>query len=323
MGSGQLPNSDNVHNRCRIKCREQISLSHKYHGTKIFVPYLLLGHPHCYKTSMSPQFTTYDGTKLHFESHDSAKSKSVLIIVHGLNEHIGRYHHVVDFFKKDHTIYLYDQRGFGRSEGKRSHVDKFEDYVQDLKSFIKFVRQHHDSEKIFMIGHSMGGQVLLNYLGTETRPLVNGFVTSSPNIRVALQIHPLKRKMGAKVASHLPTLLIAANVSPDLLSHDTSIVNAYRNDPMVSKRLSVRLASEVLSNQEHILDLASSIKIPALMLHGGGDKICDPQGSVDFFERLGSKDKTLKIFDGLYHEIFNEFEKETVLGAVATWLQGR
>ena len=125
------------------------------------------------------------------------------------------------------------------------------------------------------------------------------------------------------MAEHLPKIHIFNDIAAHFLSHDAQVVEAYKKDPLVGNKISVRLASEILANQETILDLAQNITIPALMLHGGDDKICDPQGSVDFYNRLSSQDKTLKLFDGMYHEIFNEVGREGVLDIVKNWIDSR
>lgn len=269
---------------------------------------------------MEEFITTQDGTRLYWEAHLSSGAKASVIIVHGLNEHCGRYGHVIDSLREDYSVFLYDQRGHGRSEGHRSHVDRFNDLVSDLKQFVEHVRQDVGNQKIFLIGHSMGGQVVLNYLGQNPQGSVTGFITSSPNIRILVKVNPFKKIVGKKVAERLPKLHIFNEIAAHFLSHDPPMVEAYKKDPLVGNKISLRLANEILVNQETILDYAQNITIPALMMHGGDDKICDPKGSVEFFNRLVSQDKTLKLFEGMYHEIFNEVERQSVLKIVKRWL---
>jgi len=256
-------------------------------------------------TKVDTYFKAHDHHRLYYESIHPKKSSAILVLIHGLNEHIGRYAHVVDYFKDQYTIYLFDHRGHGRSDGIRSHVEDFNHYIKDLNEFMKMVAENEGKQKIFMIAHSLGGQVLLNYLKKYRKPPISGIVTSSANIRIKLKINPIKKYLGLKLADHAPRLKLPSDIDPKWISHDPKVVEEYKNDPLVGKKISVKLASEIIKNQEKIMELAPKIKIPALMLHGGDDHICDQNGTVEFFENLGSKDKELKIYPGMYHEIFN------------------
>lgn len=266
-------------------------------------------------------FKAHDNHRLFYECHRAKKTRAVLVMVHGLNEHIGRYAHVVDYFKTDYTTYLFDQRGHGRSDGVRSHVESFEHYTRDLHEFLKFVAHEEVGLKIFLIAHSMGGQVALNYLGTHADAPVAGFITSSANLRVKMKINALKKFLGTKLSEYFPKLTVANDINPKWISRDKKIVAQYKQDPLVGQKISIRLATEILKNHENVMALAPKIKIPALMLHGGADNICDKQGSVDFFERLASQDKKIRIYEGMYHEILNEIGREEVLADMAGWLK--
>lgn len=265
-------------------------------------------------------FKSHDQHRLFYQAHRPQKSKAVVILVHGLNEHIGRYDHVVATLTKNFTVYLFDHRGHGRSDGVRSHVTSFCEYCDDLHEFVTLVKKTEKKAKVFIIGHSMGGQVLLNYLHNYPKDGIVGFITSSANIRVGIQIGALKKYLGYKLSQHFPKVKLPNDIDPKWISRDKDIVALYKSDPLVSKTISVRLATEILDNQEKLMDFSSKIKIPALMLHGGDDRICDPKGTEEFFERLGTKDKSLKIYDGMYHEIFNEIGREGVIDDVNTWL---
>lgn len=268
-------------------------------------------------------FKTHDQHRLYYQSDHSAQSKVILVLVHGLNEHIGRYGHVVDFFKKDFTVYLFDHRGHGRSDGVRSHVEHFDDYVNDLDAFIRLAAAEEKNQKIFLIGHSMGGQVVLNYVGKKKNPAVCGFITSSANVRMKVKVSAFKKFLANTLSQHAPRLKLPNEIDPKWISRDRNVVLAYKKDPLVGRSISVSLARELLSNQQGLMALAPKIRIPALMMHGGDDQICDSEGSRDFFDSLGSKDKEIKIYDGMYHEIFNEIGKEKVLRDVREWLRKR
>ncbi len=268
-------------------------------------------------------FKAHDNHRLYYEAWRPKKAQAILILVHGLNEHTGRYRHVVDYFKDDYAIYLYDHRGHGKSDGVRSHVMDFSHYIKDLNEFVTLVNTENPKKKIFIIGHSMGGQIVLNFLSKYRKAPLAGFITTSANVRVKLKINPIKKAVGFKLASFVPKIRLPNDVKTKWLSRDKAIVKAYEKDPLVGKNITARLAFELLTNQETLMAAAKKIQLPALMLHGGDDQICDPAGTVDFYEKLGSPDKELKIYDGMYHEIFNEFGKEEVLADVGSWLKGR
>lgn len=261
--------------------------------------------------------------KIFYVRRDSAQSKSVLIFVHGLNEYVGRYAHVLDFFSKTRTVYFYDQRGHGFSEGPRAFVQKFSDYVDDLKRFINLVREKNPNQKIFAIGHSMGGQILLNYFGQEAQVPLAGAIFSSPNIKIHMRISKVKKFIGTQLAEHTPKFRLPSEVNPKWLTHDEASVLAYKKDRMIPKYITAGLALELVANQEHLMDLAGKISLPVLMMHAGEDRVCEKTVTVEFFEKLASPDKKLKIYDGFYHEIFNEVGKEKVFEDVDMWLKER
>ena len=249
--------------------------------------------------------------------------KAVLIFVHGLNEHSGRYSNPVHYFvKRGYTLYLFDQRGHGKSDGLRSYVDNFDSYLKDLDEFTRFVAAKEDDKKIFMVGHSMGGQVVLNYVGRAKTPLA-GFITSSANIRVAVRIPWLKKHLGLNLVKFLPRFNLANEIDPQWISRDPEVVRAYKRDPLVSKKITLRLITELLKNQRTLMLLAPRIKIPGFLMHSGEDRICAKEGSEAFYKKIGSKDKKLKIYDGFYHELFNEYGKEEVFQDMEEWLEKR
>lgn len=265
----------------------------------------------------------HDRHRLYYNAFIPNKIKAVLVVVHGVNEHAERYQNLIHFFQNNYAIYLYDQRGHGKSDGPRGHVDDFLEYAEDLNAFALFVEKKHPAAKKILIGHSMGGQVVLNYLGRFLQNPFDALITSSANIRVGLPIHPLKKYVGLQLAKIFPRLHFPNAIDNRLISRDADVVKAYEMDPLVGKSASLKLLSELLKNQESLLGLAQNIKIPALFMHGAEDQICAPSGSQDFYERLASPDKALHMFDGMYHEIFNEFGKETVFQLMKKWIEKR
>lgn len=268
-------------------------------------------------------FETKDGVKLYYERQAPKKPKAVLVFQHGLNEHCGRYAHVVERFGDDFAVYVFDLRGHGRSEGTRSFASSIDDFTADLDEFLGVVRKQNPGAALFLVAHSLGGQIALNYLADYPKHPLSGVITSSANVRIGWKVHPLKHAVGLQLAKYWPKFRFPGEVDPKWISHDSGVIEAYRKDPLVPQYVTAGIAGAVLKNQGIILDKAPRIKTPALLMHAGDDRISSPQGTKDFFAKLASKDKTLKIYEGLYHELFNETEKERVFDDVETWLKKR
>lgn len=270
----------------------------------------------------------------YFKSHDhhrlytqvwkpAGKSKGALIFVHGFGEHSGRYSNPIKYFSKEgYTLYLFDHRGHGRSDGVRSYVDNFFQYLEDLDQFTRIVAEKEEGRPLFMVGHSMGGQIVINYLAQFQTPL-DGVILSSPNVQVAVHIPCYKKFLSTFLSRFVPRLAITNELDPKWISHDAEVVRNYKRDPLVSKKITLRLASEMLSNQDEIHKLAAKIDLPILLMQAGDDHICSPKASIKFFDGIKSKDKTFRMFEGFYHELFNEVEKAKVFAEMDKWLDKR
>lgn len=275
------------------------------------------------KETSESSFKSKDNHRIYYQTWKAKKPKGVLIFVHGLNEHSGRYQNPINHFvKAGYTLYLLDQRGHGKSDGPRSFIADFNSFLEDLDQFTKLVAKKEAGLPLFMVGHSMGGQIVLNYVGKYNPPL-KGFLTSSANIQMAIRVSAIKKKLGLLAAKIIPSFSLLNEVDPKWISRDPEVVRAYKKDPLVSKKLTLSLASAILRNQEKLMGLASKIKLPAFLMHSGDDHICAAEGSQKFFEQLASKDKQIKIYEGFYHELFNEFGKETVFEDMEKWLNAR
>jgi acylglycerol lipase len=235
------------------------------------------------------------------------KARAVLLVAHGFAEHSGRYLNVVShFLPKGYAVYALDHRGHGRSDGERVKVDDFNDYVKDLKKFFNIVRRKNPQTKIFLIGHSMGSVIALLYAASYQRELA-GLVTSGGGITRPTDPPLPPRKPGEP----LPTAM---------LSRDPAIIKAYENDPLVYRGpIPTGLVMGGMFGK--LYDIVPKIKLPALIMAGNGGP--DGARSRALYERIGSKDKTLRLYDGLLHEIFNEPEHPQVLADLEGWLQAR
>jgi lysophospholipase len=235
------------------------------------------------------------------------KAKAVLLIAHGFAEHSGRYGNVVNrFVPEGYAVYAPDHRGHGRSDGERVKVDDFHDYVKDLKTFFDIVRKENPKSKIFLIGHSMGSVIALLY-AIEYQKELAGLVTSGGGLTRPTDPPMPPRKPGEP----LPTAM---------LSRDPAVIKAYENDPLVY-RGPIPSGFSMFSMASKLYDMVLLIKLPALIMAGNGGP--DGARSRVLYERIGSKDKTLKLYEGLLHEIFNEPEHPQVLADLEAWLKPR
>ncbi len=267
-------------------------------------------------------FTGVGGVKLYCQRYIVDEPKATVVVVHGLGEHSGRYGNVINaLVPEGYNIFLYDLRGHGKSEGQRGHVYNFDHYIEDTRIFVENARDRTGLLTI-LLGHSMGGLIVLLF-GEKYQDLIKLLVASGPAVKIAVEVPKWKEAIGKFVSNIFPTLSMTNEIDPSLLSHDPVVVKEYENDPLVIRKVSARWFTEFLRAQKEVLENAHKLKLPLLLQQGGDDQIVSPDGAKEFYERAGSEDKELKIYPGLYHEIYNETEKEKVLSDLTEWLKKR
>lgn len=263
--------------------------------------------------------------KIHFQRWLCDKPKCILVVSHGIGGHSGRYEHLVDAFDgRNVSVYALDHRGHGDSEGKRGHVDSFLDYVYDLKFFMNMIKNAHPSLPVFLIGHSMGGAIALRFALTYQKDIA-GLILCGVAVKPIVNKSNFAMTMFNFASKFASGATIESGLDAALLSHDKAEVDKYLADPKIHGKISFHLASELFRNAQFCLDRADEIRIPLLLIHGRDDKICDFKGSEALFEKAKSLDKKIIIYDGLYHEIMNEVEKERmkVLNDVKNWVRSK
>ncbi len=246
--------------------------------------------------------------------------KAVLILVHGLAEHCGRYMNLVNHFVPlGYAVYGFDHVGHGKSDGARVHVKRFEDFTETLHMFLEKVRQEQPGKPHFLVGHSMGALISAAYL-LDYSPDLSGAVLSGPGVKVPDTITPTTIFLGKLFSNVMPRLGLIG-LDPEWVSRDPDVVAAYVNDPLVyTGKTTARLAAELLKTMHRVCAEASRITLPLLIIQGGDDRLVDPAGARLLYDFVSSTDKTIQVYDGLYHEIFNEPEHQEVLADVETWL---
>jgi len=247
--------------------------------------------------------------------------KAILLILHGLAEHSGRYRNVVEYFvPKGYAVYGFDQRGHGRSEGARCYVDHFSDYIADLHTFVTMVRGFHPGTKLFLVGHSIGGTVATAYAVQYQNELA-GLVLSGAGVKAGDSISLLVKLMARVLSAILPRMGVST-IDASAISKDKAVVDTYVNDPLVYRgKVSARLGSELLAMMDKYLpSRIPELKLPMLIMHGTEDHLMNKEGSTLLYNKVSSPDKTLKFYEGYYHEIYNEPERLQVFSDVEAWL---
>jgi alpha-beta hydrolase superfamily lysophospholipase len=267
------------------------------------------------------KFKGLNNTDLYYQCWlPDGSPKAVLLVAHGLAEHSGRYKNLVNYFvPKGYAVYALDHRGHGKSEGMRSYVDRFSDYLTDLKTFFDMVHKEHKDAKIFLVGHSLGGTLAVPY-AVEHQQELAGVITSGASLVASSTVSPALIAIVGVVSALLPKMGVTV-LDASTISRDKAVVDAYVNDPLVFRgKIPARTGAELARMWKTLPEEMSKIKLPVLIMHGSADQLSDPAGSKLLYERAGSKDKTLKLYDGFYHEIFNEPEHKQVMADVEAWL---
>ncbi|MGD8902083.1 MAG: lysophospholipase [Anaerolineae bacterium] len=245
--------------------------------------------------------------------------KAVLSIVHGHGEHSGRYENVVDWFvPRGYTVYAFDLRGHGHSQGTRGALDDFGEFREDLHAFLDLVREAEQAP-IFLAGHSLGGLIALNYV-LHDRSGLAGVVASGPVLSPP-GLSPFLLWLSKVLDRVWPGLILDSGLDTSALSRDAAVVQAYVNDPLVHSKGSVRMANEMLRAVEWTQAHAAELALPCLIVHGGEDRLCDPQASKRFYDKVTAAGKEYIEYEGYFHEVYNDLGKEKVFADVQAWLE--
>jgi len=243
---------------------------------------------------------------------------AVIVGVHGFAEHTGRYHDLGSFLAQSgFALYMYDLRGHGKSLGEKGYVDKFEDFVDDTVAFFDIVRKFHPGRRTFLLGHSMGGLIAVHAAGV-LGDKVDGLITSGAAVQ--LEASTWDRIMVSLMSKIAPKSRVKLPVKIECLSTDPEVGKKYAEDPLVLKEVTVKLLLEFSRGVLGAKKAIQKVRVPALVMHGSRDCLVPVEASKMLFEGLGVQDKTLKIYEGMLHEIFNEVEKEKVFRDLADWL---
>ena len=262
--------------------------------------------------------TSNDGTRLRLGRW--GKPGRNLLLVHGLAEHLGRYQHVGETLANaGWQVTAVELRGHGESGGQRGHVQRWIHYIEDIRAAAGVAGADH--QPMVAVAHSMGGLVLLSAVQALVYPPIQAIALSNPLLKAAITPDPAK-ELASRIASRLlPWLPFKNELDASLISRDREVVARYEQDSLVFNTITPRWYRNMLKAQASVHASAGDFRIPLRMMVGTADAICDHTAALDFAKKWGGPVESV-VYDGLYHELFNEPEKDTILSELITWLDG-
>lgn len=264
---------------------------------------------------------TLDGIDIHgvhWSIPSGVDLKGVICLVHGFGEHCERYGHVAEVFNNNgYALVAYDQRGHGKSKGQRGHTPSYNHLLDDVDLLFKKVDELYPGAEKIIYGHSMGGGVVANYLIRRKSDVVAG-ILSAPLFITGTPPPPFLLALGKFMNNIWGAFPNKAPLDANDISRDKAEVKKYMQDPLNHKNMSARLGMSILDNGQYAIDHASEIHIPVLVLHGTADKLTSCEGSRQFKFNAGNRAKMIE-YNGFYHELHNEPEKEQVFSDILEW----
>jgi alpha-beta hydrolase superfamily lysophospholipase len=266
-------------------------------------------------------WTADDGVNIFAQSWTlPGRSKAMIALVHGLGEHSSRYTHLASYLNgHEYSVAAFDLRGHGKSGGPRGHTPSYETLMDDIERFLAEAGTLAPDTPIFLYGHSLGGNLGLNY-ALRRKPTLQGMIISGPWLRLPAEPGKAQVTLARIMNKIRPTFAQSSALDTKGLSHDPEIVRAYEQDPLVHDKISARLFLEAYQAGLWALEQAGQFPIPLLLMHGEADRLTSAEASREFAAKK-QEGCTLKIWEGLYHEIHNEPEKEDVYQEIVSWLE--
>lgn len=271
------------------------------------------------------KYIGFDGTRMFMASWipDNERPRALMIAIHGLGSHGLDLATIGEFMaEKGIAVFAPDMRGFGHFDGQKGHVMRFSEYVEDIQNLVMQVKDRFLNKITFLFGASLGGLMVLRYVMAYPRT-VDGILLQCPAVAQTLNIGPLRRFL-ANILSVLNVKMYYED-EVDLAdgSRNPDVIRRHETDPLRVNGVTPRFGIEALKASEQTFEEGGRILLPVYYQQAGEDKLISPKRSKEFFESIASKDKTFRMYEGLYHELHEEPEKDMVLGDMYAWLQKR
>ena len=267
------------------------------------------------------EFKGVKGLKIYYQAWVPDTPRAVIQLVHGGFEHSGRYQFLVnELLPEKYAIYADDHRGHGKSEGLRNYIDSFDQYIEDERLFYEIIKEHHPHLPIFMLGHSLGSFIAI-YFTKKYENLLHGLILSGVGTDPGKETSGLLKILVKGFSKIAPKMYFNPRLNAKFLSHDAVVVKEYEEDPLVNAdKISARLSYEMVKNFKHFKTFIGDIKISLLIQCGSDDKLI--KGAEKLNDYFNMKDKIIRIYEALYHEVYNELEtdRKKVLKDLRNWL---
>ncbi|MEZ4950084.1 MAG: alpha/beta hydrolase [Saprospiraceae bacterium] len=265
---------------------------------------------------------TFDGLERFGQIWPVENPRAVVIINHGIGEHVMRYAHFADFFVAQQIAVLgFDHRGHGRTGGKRGHTPNIKAFYKDIEQSIGEAKNRFPGTPVFLFGHSLGGNLVMGFTLSE-KPNIAGVIASAPWIQLAFNPPKIKVFLGKLLAGLLPTLPQPNGLDVNYLSRDTDVVEKYVADPLVHDKITLATAAGMFDKADYLNEFTGKFPSPLLLLHGTADRLTSAHATEAFFQRnrFENDDMQLKLYRDFYHEIHNEPQRITEFTDILEWI---
>lgn len=264
--------------------------------------------------------TGFRGCQLYYQSWQPLQpSQAMIVLVHGLGGHSGVFQNVVEYLvPQGYEVYAFDLRGHGRSPGQRGHINRWQEFREDLRAFLQYVRSQRTCCPLIIWGHSLGGTIALDY-ALQSPDEIQGLILTAPALG-KINVARTKLVLGRVLSRTVPRFSLKLGIRTQFGSRNPGAIAAYAQDPLRHEYGSARLATEFFKTVRWIYAHASELKIPLLIMHGSSDRVTLPEGSRAFFEQVIFPDKEHREYDGNYHDLYVDDGYEEIFSDLKTWL---
>lgn len=266
-----------------------------------------------------------DGTELAATYYPGIEPRGLLVVAHGLGEHSGCYESFAATLAETPglvDVLAFDFRGHGRSPGRRGVIGRYEELVADLAAAVAWAGEHRPDLPRFLLGHSNGGQVAL-HVALRDQDILAGLILSNPSLRIAAPVPRHKYYAGLFLRKFAPRVTLTSTVLDEHLTRDPARLAERKSDLLRHGKISAPLYFGMVEGGDLVIARAPEVRLPLLLILGGSDPVVDPAVTTAFYDRLGSSDKTLKLYPEMLHEPLNEIGREEVVAEMVRWLTER